>query len=131
MLIKEFAFAVIGALLVLANHKALRKTAYFVMAFIFALGIAGLGIYFINHASEETDQMMFFPMFSPVAALMLLWITRLAYKRIYNTMIIFHLHGLFPIKHEERYVTRQEKNITFILLVLSVVIPYLLFLIIL
>lgn len=124
-MIVAFAFGVIGALIVLANSKHLRKNSIFIIALLLALGIAAAGVYFILTAPKKTDSALFFPMFSPLAALTFWFIARLVYKARTKKEIIMHMHGLIPLKHEERYVTQQEKYITFTLLVLSAIIPYL------
>jgi hypothetical protein len=124
-MIIAFAFGVIGALLVLANSKYLRKNLIFIIALVLTSCIAVLGIYFIMTTKKETDSRLFFPMFSPLTTLILWFITRIIYKTKTNKEVIMHMHGLIPVRHEERYVTQQEKNITFILVVLSVVIPFL------
>jgi hypothetical protein len=124
-MIIAFAFAAIGAILVLANTFYLRKNIYFIIALILILIIAALGIYFIKTVPKSTDSAMFFPMFSPLTTLLLWYITRLVYKSKTKKEIIMHMHGLIPLKHEDRHVTGREKNITVILLVLSVIIPYL------
>jgi hypothetical membrane protein len=124
-MIVAFAFAVIGALLVLANSKHLRKNSIFILAIILTVSMALIGVYFIMTVPKKTDSTLFFPLFSPLMTLVLWWIARLMYRANTKKEIIMHLHGLIPVKHEERYVTQQEKYITFILLVLSAIIPYL------
>jgi len=123
-MIIAFALGLIGAILILANNKYLRKLKVSIAAFILSSGLAVTGIYFILNASRETDSRLFFPMFSPLTALILWLIARLLYKKYQDKEIILYLRGLFPIRHEERYVTKQEINITFIILVLSVLIPF-------
>lgn len=123
-MIIAFALGLIGTVLVLANNKYLRKFNVSIAAFILSSGLAVTGIYFILNASRETDNRLFFPMFSPLTALILWLIARLLYKKYRDKEIILYLRGLFPIRHEERYVTKQEINITFIILVLSVLIPF-------
>ena len=123
-MIIAFAFALIGTLLVLANSRRLRTLKFSLPAFILASGLAALGVYFMTSASRETNSRLFFPMFSPLAALTFLQFTRLFYKMKTKKEIIIYMHGLFPVRQYERHVTRQEKNITFILLLLSVAIPY-------
>lgn len=130
-MIIAFAFGIIGALLVLANSRALRKARVYIAALILLSGVAALGVYFILHASKETDKTQLFPMFSPLAALLFLMITRLIYRKMTKMEIIIHMQGLFPVKQDERYVTRKEKNITFMLLLLSVLIPYLILIMVL
>jgi hypothetical protein len=124
-MIIAFALGLIGAILVLANNRYLRIFKVSIAAFIVASGLAALGIYFILSASKETDSSLLFPMFTPVTALIILHFTRILYKKYIKKEIILHLHGLFPIRQEDRYVTRLEINITFIVLFLSVIIPFL------
>ena len=123
-MIISFAFGLIAALLVLANCRHLRNNRIFLAAFILAAGLSAVGYYFISTASKKTDIVMLFPMFTPITALILLFITRMVYKRKMKQDIIIYMYGLFPVRSMERYVTRLEKNITFILLLLSVAIPY-------
>jgi len=123
-MIIAFAFGLIGALLVLANCRHLRNYRIFIAAFILAIVISVIGYYLITTVSKKTDIVMLFPMFTPLTALILLFFTRVVYKKRTKKEIILHIHGFFPVRQLERYVTRQEKNITFILLVLSVIIPY-------
>jgi hypothetical protein len=124
-MIIAFAFGLIGALLVLANCRHLRARNIFIAAFIMSSVLAAFGVYLIIDTSKETVAIMLFPMFTPLTALILLFFTRIVYRRRTKTEIILHMHGLFPVRQMERYVTRQENYITFILLVSSVVIPYL------
>jgi hypothetical protein len=124
-MIIAFAFGLIGALLVLANHKYLRILKVSIAVLIPATGLAIAGIYFILNSPPETDSTLYFPMFTPIMALLLFQVTRLIYKKRLKKEIILYIFGLFPIRHEERYVTKLENNITFILLITSVIIPYL------
>jgi len=124
-MIVAFAFGVIGALIVLANSKHLRKNSIFIIAILLAACIAAAGVYFIMTSPKKTDSTLFFPMFAPLTALVLWFIARLVYKARTKKEIIMHMHGLIPLNHEERYVTQQEKYITVMLLVLSAIIPYL------
>lgn len=123
-MIIAFAFGIIGALLVLAYAKFLRKTGILVLAFTLSAGIAAAGIYFMTDLPKNTEKLMFFPVFTPIAALILLQITRIIYKARTNLEIIIYMHGLIPVRQEERYVTSTEKNITYLLLILAVLIPY-------
>lgn len=124
-MIISFAFGLIGSLLVLANSRFLRKNIIFIIALILAAGLAGTGIYFILHSSKATDKRLLFPMFTPITAILLYLYTSLIYKKIKKMEVILHMHGLFPVRQYERYVTRPERIITFCLLILSVLIPYL------
>jgi hypothetical protein len=123
-MIIAFAFGLIGALLVLTNNRSLRKFWIFIIALILAAGLSGLGIYFIIFVPAETGNDLWFPMFTPLTALILLYLTRRIYRVKAKKDIIIHMYGLFPVRQDERYVTQAEKFITFILLLLSVVIPY-------
>ena len=123
-MIIAFAFGIIGALLVLANSRALRKNRIFLTALILTALLAVLGIYFILNSSKKMDKSELFPMFSPLAAILFWFITRMIYKHKTRKEIIIHMYGLFPVRQDERYVTQAEKFITFTLLVLSVITPY-------
>jgi len=118
-------FGIIGAIIVLANYKLLRNSRVLTFVFIFVVGLAALGIYFILNASPETDKKELFPMFTPLTALILWYFARKLYKKYRKQEIILYMYGLFPVKHDNRYVTRFENNLTVILLVFSVLIPYL------
>jgi hypothetical protein len=115
----------IGALLILANSRPLRNIKIFIIAVLLAAGLAAAGLYFLRTIPKETDGTLLFPMFTPLSALILMQVTRWIYRMRYKKEIILHMYGLFPVRHDERYVTGQEKFITFIVLLLSVVIPYL------
>jgi len=123
-MIIAFAFGIIGALLVLANSRALRKNRIFLTALILTAGLAALGMYFIFHSSKDMDKSELFPLFSPLAAILFWFLTRVIYKSKTRKEIIIHMYGLFPVRQDERYVTQAEKFITFTLLVLSVITPY-------
>jgi hypothetical protein len=123
-MIIAFAFGLIGAILVLSNSRLIRVLWIMIVGLVLSAGLAILGIYFIRHAPDDTDTTMLFPLFSPLTALILLLIARKIYKLRTNNEIIIFWHGLIPAKQHERYVTQGEKFITFILLILSVVIPY-------
>jgi hypothetical protein len=123
-MIIAFAFGLIGALLILANFRSLRKYGILLTAVISAIALAGLGIYLITHPSKESGPEIFFPFFTPLTALLLMYLTSLAYRKKYRKEIIFYIRNLFPVKHDERYVTVNETYITFALLILSVVLPY-------
>jgi hypothetical protein len=123
-MIIAFAFGLIGALLVLANHKYLRNITIMITAYILTTGLALLCAYFIKHASLKTDTLLFFPMLTPFTALIFLHFTRFLYKRKNKKEIILHMHGFFPYRPDERFVTRSEIYITFIVVILSVIIPY-------
>jgi hypothetical protein len=124
-MIISFAFGLIGALLILANSRTFRIPWKYILALSLSSGLAYLGFYFIRHASEETDTSLLFPMFTPLAALIFLQITRAIYKIRTKREIILHVYGLIPVKQYERHVTRVETTITFVLLVSSVIIPFL------
>ena len=124
-MIISFAFGLIGALLILANSRFFRKTGIAVAILLVTTLLAAAGVYFILNYSKKMDTRMLFPLFAPLAALLLWFMARLIYKQRTGKEIILHIHGLFPVRHYERYVTAREKFITFILLIFSVIIPYL------
>jgi hypothetical protein len=124
-MIIAFAFAAIGAILVLANTFYLRRNLFFIIALILTLIITALGVYFIKTVPKSTDIRLFFPMFSPLTTILLWSLARMVYKSRTEKEIIMHMHGLIPLKQEDRHVTSPEKNITIIILVMSVIIPYL------
>lgn len=124
-MIIAFALGLIGAILVLANSKFLRAFWILVIAFFLTIILAISGIYLIINSPKETDSSLFFPMFCPLLALILLQIARRLYSKYHKKEIILYTRGLFPVRHEERFVTKREINITFALLILSVMIPYL------
>jgi len=124
-MIIAFALSLIGVILVLANNKFLRIFWILVFAFFLTIILALAGIYFIINSPKETDSSLFFPMFSPLIALILLQIARRLYSKFHKQEIILYTRGIFPVRHEERFVTKKEINITFVLLILSVLIPFL------
>jgi hypothetical protein len=124
-MIIAFAFSIIGSLLILANYKFLRKKSILIISFIFALLITALGIYFIRNAPPEMNYKQLFPMFTPLVALIMLYFTQRMFKNKTGKELILFLKGLFPVRHEERYISNFEIRVTYILLALSVVIPYL------
>lgn len=128
-MIIEFAFGLIGALLVLANFRRMRNLSFSIAAMVLATGLASTGVYLMMATSKDTDGRMFFPFFTPLTAWILLQLTRMIYKFKTDKEIIFHLHGLFPVKIDERHVTGHEKLITATILILSVVLPFLILLI--
>jgi hypothetical protein len=111
-------------LLILANCRHLRSARVMTVAFILAIILAGLGLKLILELPEESNSALFFPIFTPLTALVLFQLTRILYKKKKKKEIILYIRGLFPVRQSERYVTRQEINITFIILLLSVIIPY-------
>ena len=117
------AICLIASLIVLANYRSLRKPATFIIATILALGILSAGIYFITHI--KGDKSFYAAFISPFTALILLSITRIIYKKRNGKEIILYMRSLFPVHNEERFVTKKEKNITFLITVLSVAIPIL------
>ena len=124
-MIIAFAFGLIGALLVLANFRRQRKLNFALAALAITGGLAATGIYLITRELKDADIRLFFPLFSPFTAWILLHLSRITYKYKTGKEIIFHIHGLFPVKIDERHVTGQEKLITAIILILSVVLPFL------
>jgi RsiW-degrading membrane proteinase PrsW (M82 family) len=103
-MIIAFAFGLIGALLVLTNNRSLRKFWIFIIAFILAAGLSGLGIYFIIFVPAETGNDLWFPMFTPLTALILLYLTRRIYRVKAKKDIIIHMYGLFPVRQDDREI---------------------------
>jgi hypothetical protein len=118
------AFSVIGALLVLANCRKLRKTTGIIIAIVLTIGVSALGIYLILNGAKDMDKGLLFPLFTPLATLLMMIATRIIYRIRTSKEIIFYMHGLIPARQIERYVTPFEKNLTYVLLLLSVAIPY-------
>jgi hypothetical protein len=122
-MIIAIAICLIASLIVLANYKALRNTAVMIVAFLLTAGIAVTGIYLVTH--NEGDKSFYAAFISPILALILLLITRLIYKKRNKKEIILYMRSLFPVRNEDRFVTRREKNITLLITVLSVALPIL------
>lgn len=123
-MIFSFAFSVIGALLILANCRYFRSNKITAIGFILTAALAGFGIKFILKLPEDSDKTLFFPVFTPLLALLLMHFTQITYKRKNKKEIIFYIRGLFPVRQWERYVTRREITITFTIFLLSVLVPY-------
>jgi drug/metabolite transporter (DMT)-like permease len=119
-----FAFSFIGILLVYGNYKFLRRgkalTAVFSITIL--LGIAG--IYLLTTSDPENPYFLMV-LFSPLAALILLQLARIFFRKVRGQEIILYLGGFLPKRFEERFVTRLERLITFLITVLSLAIAYL------
>jgi hypothetical protein len=119
-----FAFSFIGVLLVFGNYKILRRPKPLIIAFIVTILLASAGIYLIRTSDMENP---FFVMvlISPLIALLLLEISRMIYFRAQRQEIILYLGGFVPKRFEERFVSRFEKLITFIITALALWLSYL------
>lgn len=125
LMIIKIAIGLIASILVLANYKALRKKLVLIMAFVFTLALLATGIYLITNF--KGDKTYFSATFSPFLALFLLVITRFIYKSRNGKEIIIYMRGLYPIQHEDRFVTDREKRITFLITLMAAVLPVILF----
>ena len=118
------AVCLIATLLVLANYKALRNSKVLILSFILAAGLAATGISMLIHSKGEKS---FYAAFlSPLIALLLFIVARLIYRKRFGGEIIMYMYGIYPIRDEERFVTRLEKTMTFFITALSVAIPIIL-----
>jgi hypothetical protein len=122
-MIIKIAICLIASLIILANYKALRNPKIFVAATILAMGIMAAGIYLITHV--KGDKTFYSAFISPLMSLVLLLITRIIYKKRHGKEIILYIRNLYPVRHEERFVTQREKNITLLITALAVAIPIL------
>jgi len=120
-MIITIAICLIAALIVLANYKALRNPRILALAVILTIGLLVAGISFTIHSRGEKS--IYAAFMSPFLALMFLLIVRGWYKRKFGTEIILYMRGFYPIRYEERFVSRMEKMITFVITLLSVAIP--------
>jgi hypothetical protein len=124
-MVLAFAFSFIAILLVLGNYKLLRRAVPLVFFFIISFASMGSGIYLLlNVKSEEPYLLM--PMMSPAVALLLLEASRMIFLKLRKLEIIMYLGGFLPKKHEERFVTGADKAVTFLIVAVSMIAPYLL-----
>lgn len=123
-MIITIGIGLIATLLVLANYKALRNPKMLAMALVLSTGLLAAGISLIVHSKGEKT---FYAAFlSPLLAILLLLLSRFFFRRRFGSEIIMYMYGIYPVRHEERFVTRLEKTITFFVTALSVAIPILL-----
>jgi hypothetical protein len=122
-MIITIGIGLIATLLVLANYKALRNPKILGLALVMSTALMVTGISLILHTKGEKT---FYAAFlSPFLAILLLLLSRIIYRRRFGSEIIMYMYGIYPIRHEERFVTRLEKTITFFVTALSVAIPIL------
>ena len=119
-----FAFSFIGILLVYGNYKLLRNLKALTLTFIVSSLLALLGIYLVLTTNTE-NTFLLMALVSPLIASILLAITQFWYLRVRGQHIILYLGGFLPKKHEERFVSRLEKLITFLITLLALLLPYL------
>lgn len=122
-MIITIAICLIASLIVLANYKALRNSKILAAVFILTGAMLATGIILLMQAKES--KMIYSAFLSPFIALFLLIIARIWYRKKYGKEIILYMRGLYPIRQEERYVTRFEKLITFVITALSLLVPIL------
>jgi hypothetical protein len=119
-----FAFSFIGILLVYGNYKFLRRRKIFLAVFIITFILAATGMYLLmNSTMEEPYFLMAF--FSPLAALLLYQLVRMWFFRVQKQEIILYLGGFLPKRFEERFVSRLEKALTFLITAIALVLAYL------
>jgi hypothetical protein len=119
-----FAFSFIGVLLVYANYKPLRHNKFLIIAWFVTLLLAASGIYLITSMDLENPYYMM-ALISPLMALSFLQLARWLFRKIGNQEIILYLGGFIPKRFEERYVTRMEKVLTFLISTLSLLLAFL------
>ena len=117
------AICLIVSLAVLANYKALRNLIILAAVAVVAIGLLATGISLLMQTKDEKTIYSVF--FSPFISLCLLMISRIWYRKKYGMEIILYMRGLYPVRQEERFVTRLEKRITFLVTAFSVALPIL------
>jgi hypothetical protein len=123
-MIITIGICLIATLLVLANYKFLRNPKILVPAFLITAGLLAVGLSLLIKAPG--DKTIYAVFLSPFIALLLLQLVRFIYRRKLHQEIIMHMYGIYPIRSEDRFVTRLEKTVTFLVTGLSVAIPILL-----
>ncbi len=123
-MIITIAICLIGTLIVLANYKMLRKPKLYLLAVLVTGALAITG--FLLLSGTRDGRIHLAPFFSPLTALLLFTLARVVFRKIRGMEIICYMYGIYPISYEERYVTRLEKLITFLVTALSIAIPILL-----
>ncbi len=122
-MIITIGICLIVTLAVLANYKALRHPKILFFAFFITLALLAAGISLVTHS--KGDKTFFAAFFSPFIALVLLEFSRFIYRKKFGLEIILNMHGIYPTRHENRFVTRLEKMITFVITLLAVAFPIL------
>ena len=117
------AICLIVSLAVLANYKALRNLIILAAVAVVAIGLLATGISLLMQTKDEKT--IYSAFFSPFISLCLLMISRIWYRKKYGMEIILYMRGLYPVRQEERFVTRLEKRITFLVTAFSVALPIL------
>ena len=119
-----FAFSFIGVLLVYGNYKALRRKKVIIAALDITFLLAAIGVYLLIKMEIE-DPYFLMGLLSPFFALLLFELVRAAYKKTRGQEIILYLGGLLPKRFEERFVTRLEKLITFLITAAALILAWL------
>lgn len=121
------AFSFIGVLLVFGNYKFLRNKVVLITTLIFTTILAVLGIFILTRSDPDNPYFLMITL-SPLIALLLLQIVRTLFFRARGQEIILYLGGIIPRRFEERFVSRLEKLVTFLITVMALLLPYLIIL---
>jgi hypothetical protein len=124
-MIVTIALAFIGALMVLANYKFLRKIKTRIIIILISGLIASVGVYLLINSPKDLKPWALTPLFTPISALFLFLISRAYWLRTRKQEIILYIKGFYPIKHEERFVSKLEINITIAITFFAIIIPLL------
>jgi len=119
-----FAFSLIGVLFVYGNYKVLRYKKVLVAFVIIATLLAATGAYLFIHLKME-NPFILMGFFSPVISIFLLEISRLWFRSIRQQEIILYMGGFLPKRFEDRFVSRIEKLVTFLITALALTMAYL------
>lgn len=122
-MIVTITVGLIGALIVLGNYRHLRKRRVFYLTLFFTVLLALSGYYLLSR-SEKAEKEIFLIFFSPLSSLLLLRLARFVLLKTRHLEIILYMRGLYPLRSEERYVSRSETFLTFLITALAVAIPY-------
>lgn len=122
-MIVTITVGLIGALIVLGNYRHLRKRRVFYLTLFFTVLLALSGYYLLSR-SEKAEKEIFLIFFSPLSSLLLLRLARFVLLKTRKLEIILYMRGLYPLRSEERYVSRSETFLTFLITALAVAIPY-------
>lgn len=118
-----FAFSFIGILLIYGNYKILRYNKILFAFFLVAILLSALGGYLYLNVDLQ-NPFIIMPLFSPLIALILLQLARIWFKFIRKQEIILYLGGFLPKRFEERFVSRFEKAVTFLITAGALLLSY-------
>ena len=122
-MIVSITAGLIGALLVLGNYRHLRKSRIFHITLFVTLLLAFSGYYLLSQ-SEKADKEIFLIFFTPLSSILLLRLARFFFQKTRKQEIILYMRGLYPLRSEERYVSRLETALTFLITALAIAVPY-------